>query len=106
MNNCFSIITQVIIKEKLNKNCPKNVEFVGLFSFKLLRVNEQRRAVTCSIEITWSIDKLHMPQAECQYSLTVASLRRSIDFCECMLGFSDPFTKTDGDEPGCLVITS
>ena len=42
--------------------------------YYLFQIVTQQLTETSSLTITCSIDKLHMPQAECQYSL------RSIDF--------------------------
>ena len=63
-NNCFSIITQVIISE--NKNRPK---IVCLFQIVTRQWKEtDSLPITCSIEVICAIDKLHVPQAKCQYS--------------------------------------
>ena len=63
-SNCFSIITQVIIREKQGPS--ENV-----YQFCLFVSNchaSIRLPITCPNEIIWSIVKLHIPQAECQYS--------------------------------------
>ena len=82
-NNCSSIITQVIIREKQEpsekcrfclsvSNCHASMNRDAQFADHMLNQNHM-------LKIN---DKLYMPQAECQYSLTATSLRRSIDFCE------------------------
>ena len=64
-NNCFSIITQVIIREKQKPS--EKCRFCLFVSNCHASMNKERSLpITCSIEITCSIDKLHMAQAECQ----------------------------------------
>ena len=89
-----------------------NEYFVSLFQIVTRLWTEIRSLlITCSIEITWLIDKLHLPQAECEYSLTSPSFKwveTLTSFTDRMLlfFFLDPFTKIDGDEQGCLVQNS
>ena len=86
-----------------------------LLQIVTLRWTETRSlAITCSIEITCSIGKLHMPGGSTRMSVflwLLCCLNETKhwllhDFSEWMLGFSDLFTKIDGDEQGCLVYNS